>query len=497
MKTMGFLAVCGALGLLAWGCGDDGARMVDSGPMIELDAGPGTDSGPGVDGGPDAGRDAGDPGGCELVGIGCTPDRGCRSGECQARIDYMYGGAADPVTDHPMGEDTVEAGFYFGGGYCTPSPISFVDSGGCDPDVEGSCGECAECLFLGQQTGRDLSMCFKTCTASMTEQTCPQADLQCLLGSDVCLWGCVSDAECAIYRPDTNGNGEIDAYDAAMNPGGDNLVYDLTGNHTCNTTTRRCEHDGTAGAFGGSVCVRDSDCEANARCLDEAGTDGAWPGGYCIKNGCNVVGNECAAGGVCDSRAFGADVCLAPCTVASPMTAGDVFSNNADCRTGYACFWDGVSGATADNGVCIPGNYNAVRTANIGADCRDTGGVVDEALCYSPYGLGQCRDWDGAEGPGIPYCTIFDCGAPGVDDTTVCGAGGVCAGVMGSVTTLCLQTCTSADECGAGYGCWDTTAAGITTGGARVCFSGCLMDTDCRTGQTCVGATMTMLGECT
>ena len=486
--------------------GDSGPGPIDAGRdsgVIFLDAGfdagrdAGRDSGPrdaGRDSGPrDAGRDSGPPPtGCALVGIACDPSTGCASGECQDRIDYTYGGTDDPITGHPMGSTTVESGYYFRDGYCTPSAINYVASGGCDPADDTSCGTCATCLSMGVNTTGELSMCLKNCTASLTTRTCPQTDQQCLLGSDVCIWGCVSDDECAIYRPDTNGNGTIDAYDPVTNPGGDRLTYDTTGGWTCNTTTRRCQHLAPAGANAGDACVRDSQCERYGRCLEAAI---GWPGGYCIKNGCDVAGNACATGGVCDTRAFGTSVCLAPCTVAATATVGNVYSNARDCRTGYACFWDGVSGTTANNGVCIPGNYNAVRTANTGADCRDAFGEPDETRCHSPYGLGQCRDWDGPAGAAVPSCTFFDCGAPGVP-STVCGTGGVCASVTASVTTLCLETCTSASTCAPGHGCWDTTTAGIDTGGLRVCFSGCMSSTDCRVGETCIGGSATTLGEC-
>jgi hypothetical protein len=137
-----------------------------------------------------------------------------------------------------------------------------------------------------------------------------------------------------------------------------------------------------------------------------------------------------------------------------------------------------------NNGGCVPGNYNAVRTPNVGASC------VDESTCYSPYGAGQCRDF-GAGG----HCTLFDCLAPGVP-ADVCGTGALCAMVSGSDTTFCAQTCTSASQCNPGNGCWDTSVAGIATGGSRVCFPGCLDTADCRAGETCVGASMTMIGSC-
>jgi len=487
MKTSGFLAVCSALALAGFGCGDDGARPMPDRPSIELDGGMdedggggGTDAGPGVDSGPVDECDVGDP---------CTPDRGCpRSPFCIDEFSGTVGTAgSDEIVGHPEGDTTVSFTSW-DEGYC--STVQTIMGGGCDPNIDDSCGglDCAVCLNAGTDaSGNTITLCAASCTPSLTENTCRDG-YNCALGNSACVPGCDTDDECAVYREDTNEDGTID--DGPAEGGVDRLVYDTDGNWTCDTTTNRCVHDGATGATAGDTCLKDTDCEARGSCLDEAGTDGDWPGGYCFKLGCDVAGNECAESGVCDDRAFGIPVCLAPCEVAALTDDTDIFSSARDCREGYSCFWDGASSAGADNGVCIPGNYNDVTTPNIGADC-----MGDEANCYSPYGMGQCRDWDGDDGPGPTVCTIFDCGAPGMP-SDVCGGDAVCAQVSDSATTLCLQSCASAEDCEEGYGCWDTSAAGITTGGETVCFAGCLEDGDCRSGETCVGASMTMLGQC-
>ena len=78
----------------------------------------------------------------------------------------------------------------------------------------------------------------------------------------------------------------------------------------------------------------------------------------------------------------------------------------------------------------------------------------------------------------------------------VCGAGATCAQISGSDTSLCVKDCTAPADCLPGNGCWDTSVAGINTGGATVCFPGCLEDSHCLASERCVGASMTATGEC-
>jgi hypothetical protein len=300
----------------------------------------------------------------------------------------------------------------------------------------------------------------------------------------VCLPGCRTDLECQVRRADTNGDGVIDPYDATYNPEGDRLKCETDVRAWCDTATSRCRHEGTPGAQAGDPCTDDFECEADGECLPDDGEESAFPDGYCFKRGCELVGNECAGDGVCQDRAFGFAACLAPCEVAATDPEGDRFAPSRDCRPGYACFWDGTSGDVPDNGGCIPANESDVRTPNVGDACGD------DAECYSPFGLGQCRDLGAGD-----HCTLFDCGAPGMP-ADVCGDAALCAQVSGSAVSLCIATCLTAEDCLAGNGCWDTSVAGINTGGSAVCFPGCLEDAHCRATESCVGATMTSVGQC-
>jgi hypothetical protein len=500
-KKLCFLALCSALPL-AVGCGDDDVRGGgDAGPTIVLDSGPGTDSGPATDGGPaDTGSTTGECG----TGVGCTPDRGCRIGTCMAENNYAIGGPMDPITGYPPGEDTPIPGVVWRGGYCTTSEVNFVDApGACDPFDDESCGglDCAQCLNVGQQDGRDLSVCLRTCTASLTENPCPGMGNTCLLGTNVCFPGCNSDDECRVQRRDTNDNGEIDPYDPAMNPTGDRLVYDDSTNAVCNMTTWRCTHDGVTGAEAGIACSNDFECEMNGDCITADGwTDSDGVSGYCTKFGCNTPGNDCAGSGVCQERRIGVDICLSACTVASEadidgtpgpdtdwaMNAGVLGTGggNPDCRGGYTCVWNGVDGAgVAGNGACVPGDYNDVTASNVGAACADS----DE--CYSPFGAGLCLS-GGVWSPSN-YCSILDCGAPGMPED-VCGPSTQCVTLFED-TTACLANCTDATECNPGHACVEFDGDMATP---KICFPICLADEDCRTGETCNIAPGDMTGVC-
>jgi len=309
-------------------------------------------------------------------------------------------------------------------------------------------------------------MCLRECTGSLTENTCAQPIQECILGSNVCLDGCRSDAECS--------NQWL----------GDHFGDDAEGMWTCNITTRHCAHPGVATASAGDPCIKSSDCERNGRCISETGEDG-WPGGYCTKDGCLVSGNDCAGDGVCQRRRIGVEGCFAPCDFGQEPVVDrlSIMGHGAGCRAGYTCAWNGVDPAgTPGNGACVPGNYNTVTTSNTGAPC------TDDADCYSPYGAGLCENtgfW-----PPSGYCTILDCGAPGMP-ADVCGPNTQCVLLFDNVTA-CLLSCTTAEDCSPGHAC------SRLTGGAasKVCFPVCADDLDCRTGETCVVAAGDVTGVC-
>ena len=440
-----------ALVAVASACGGDDDAPADGGAVDG-----GIDAPTERDGGPEGG--VGDSGPMDRcwIGLPCTEDRGCAVGQCMPEIEIGYATDAGVMT------------VMWPGGYCTPSPVAYIDApGACDPGHETSCGACGTCLFVGQQMGRDLTACLRRCTGSLTEQTCPQPTQECVLGFDVCWDGCVSDEECAVTFLDGR------------------LVYDVAGMWTCNPVTRHCEHPGVATASAGDPCVKSSDCERNGRCLSGGGGEGRWPGGYCVKDGCLVEGNSCASDGVCQERRIGMDLCLGPCNFAQdPMTdrlgAG---GHGADCRPGYMCVWNGVDpSGTPGNGACVPGNYNEVTTPNTGAPC------TDDAQCYSPFGAGLCLDT--GEWSPAGYCTIFDCGAPAMPPD-LCGPDTQCALLFEDITA-CLSNCSTADDCTVGYACVQHTMDDPS----RFCLPTCRADADCRTGETCDIPPFEMTGRC-
>ncbi len=113
---------------------------------------------------------------------------------------------------------------------------------------------------------------------------------------------------------------------------------------------------------------------------------------------------------------------------------------------------------------------------NLGEPCtRD-----DE--CHSPYGLGRCAFADGGTGT----CSIIDCAGayPGIS----CWDGASCEQLGNDA--VCLRTCTSAYECGAGHACAPAPS------GSFVCAPSCTADADCRGGERCDGTECAFGGAC-
>lgn len=487
-RKLFILALCSATAFGLAACGDDSGPR-DSGGIV-LDSSVPTDGDTDSGSGPDTGTrpdTSVPPESCD-VGDTCDPTRGCRvSPFCIGESAGEIGGVEDPIMGVPGGGNSV-SNVSWTGGYCTSADP--IDMGGCDPNDDDSCGglDCAVCLNAGTDArGVTVGLCTTSCTPSLTDNGACRDTYECGVTSGGCVPGCTTDDECRVFRKDTNMNGIIDPYDAVSNATGDALVYDDSVNGTCNLDTYSCRQDGGSG-IAGDNCTDETQCEANGSCISDDGEDGGWTGGYCTKFGCDLAGNDCAAPGKCQERGLGIALCTLACQVSDVATADDPYSANNTCAAGFSCFWDGTSGDTAGNGACVPGNYNAIRTTDTTGQTGQT--CTDESDCNSPFGLGQCRDFGAGD-----HCTLFDCAAPGLP-ADVCGTGNVCATVSGSDTTLCAKGCTSADECLDGNGCWDTSPAGINTGGVPVCFPGCLEDSHCPTGETCAGASATAVGEC-
>jgi hypothetical protein len=244
----------------------------------------------------------------------------------------------------------------------------------------------------------------------------------------------------------------------------DSYVYDTTSTATCDLATGRCTHPGSFGAVAGDSCDRSSQCEADGFCASN------WPDGYCSKTDCTVSGLGCAGSGVCDSFNFAGGLCMQSCTVGAEAVSDrvGVDGHGAGCRPGYACMWRGVS-STTSNGSCIPGNYNAVAANNVGSSC------TDEADCYSPYGLGFCAQWDIGR-----TCSIYDCDVPGIP-ADVCGIAAQCVEITTGFS-MCLEDCTTANDCLSGYACTDMDG---DAGTSKVCVQWCTSSADCRSSEYC------------
>lgn len=499
-KQFGLVALCCAVAFVGIGCGDDdrmaGVDACVPGPgtiCLDRDGGA-TDAGMVVrtDGG-DAGRIRPDAGNVCQQGLPCTPDRGCASGECLAEFMTSIGDAMDPIDGLPGGATTIPITTWVGG-YCTSNAFARVGMpGACDLNAEAGtddgCGPCGKCLSAGQDAmGLTATLCVAACTPAATMNPC-RMGYTCAFGANGCVPGCASDNACRVYRADTNMNGEYDE-------GVDRLTYDMASMATCNMTTGRCDHPAAAGAAAGSTCERDAQCEANGECFSQI--DYGWDGGYCTKRGCDAAGNECAdAGDVCQD--IGVFLCLKGCNVGTEPMADrtGVMGHGAGCRPGYMCLWNGTDGATPNNGGCIPGNYNAVATNNVGEACNSTGPMDDaDSHCYSPFGYGRCVTpdlWGGT--PALPsgICTVFNCAAPGVDTAMPCGAGAQCIGVGSGTFTMCFKNCTTAADCATGYACGAVSA---TATDPHACVPNCAGDADCTTDRRCMIPAGEMVGRC-
>ncbi|MEM9188204.1 MAG: hypothetical protein AAGF12_03465 [Myxococcota bacterium] len=441
-----------ALALLAMGCGDDSGNRPTGDAGADRDAIAIPDATPDADvNRPDRVVPDATPVGCG-IGDNCTAARGCAlpGSSCQEPLGAgPTGGGTDPIFDD-MGMATAMTftSTLFGMGYCTTALVNLgATPPSCDLNDEASCPAGSSCQSLGTLDGIPRTFCAKDCEFSITENTC-------LVGgcpgnnacntNDFCLDGCNGDnLLCQVERVDTNGDGTIDAPGMGMMAVDQLTIAPAAANARCEAATNNCTHDGTAGAEAGQGCTRDTDCEAGGFCIYGYGEPGDWGSGaarpgYCSKLRCDTAGNECAGAGKCQERGLGIDLCLKECTVANTV-GGDRFAPNADCD-GAQCFWDGVTPAGMPNGGCIPGNYNAITTDNVGAACLDAAGAQDDSLCASPYGGGDCLEIGG-----LASCVVRGCADPGKTVEDTCGADGTCATFTGG--SLCFETCTAAADC--------------------------------------------------
>ncbi len=461
-----------------------------------------------------------------VVGEPCAEASGCPGTNTRCFEPATFGddpiglgGSSDPIRSHPDGEETFIPTPRFPGGYCTTSwPEEGATLEQCNvrsSALDSVCGDCAVCIdIFGSDTEENTEsfvpgFCARRCSPSLTSNEC-RSGYECLLTEEACFIGCQSHDECRIRREETNGipgiqtPSDCGTEPAACTPSDcgdpsparpeacatpelnfDGLAYDTASAATCDPATSRCvNRPSTPTAAGGDPCTEDSDCEPGGRCIAES-DDGSWVGGTCTKDRCDLPGNECANGGVCDRNSLGYFACFEGCTVGGFDTASDPSSwvgegvAQSTCRDGYGCYWSGLApGGEAANGVCLPLEYNpAVTTPNVGAPC------TEDANCFSPFGLGFCLLEPGlSEG----HCSVSNCAAPWFTegppaDQNICGDGALCVSLDEGDPTfaLCLQECSMAEDCGAGLGCVELAPD------RRGCWFACDTSADCRLGERC------------
>jgi len=206
--------------------------------------------------------DAGAPEGPSALGEACTVVRGCREADltCLEPTDLVLGGPADPIDEHPDGEESVVRHQVAPEGLCTYS-IPEVTSETCDPadPDDPLCrdfGRCAD--LLGDSSA---GLCVPTC---VSDDECREGYV-CDVELGGCRAGCSSDDWCRVARQETNGieglqsaahcttfpaactpldcsDAEPTDPDACADPAAnfDRLVYDTESTATCDPESLRC-----------------------------------------------------------------------------------------------------------------------------------------------------------------------------------------------------------------------------------------------------------------
>ncbi|HET6337829.1 MAG TPA: hypothetical protein VFG30_31630 [Polyangiales bacterium] len=443
----------------------------------------------------DAGPDAAVSGDASVLKDGAVADAGAKPafGPCVSDADCPD----DTFCDKEIPGSTAVSGApgemvdraLFPGGSCSPKPLAPYDSmAACDsslPQPVQGCGAKGRCV-LESLNDDTYAGCRAACEPTATASGCDRAGYTCDFALHACIEGCRSDPECRVLVKDNNNDGTPDT-----------LAYDTDTKAVCDPKTARCAHPGTAEVATGHACERIDDCSATDECLVGPSALGGldFPGGYCTTTGCEVAGRECnGSGTVCEplrpwlGATSDTSLCLLSCKLGSEPEDLRVGArgHGAGCREGYRCHWNGGSGA--DDGVCVGGVYNDVKSNNGGKAC------ASDSECYSPYGHGSCLLYTATDArirAPTGTCTILDCNAPGLPDG-ICGAGNECV-AFASDLTFCIRNCTSAAECAAGYACTDDDA---DPSSPSVCFPACVKNTDCRTNERCTIAAGATAGRC-
>ena len=266
------------------------------------------------------------------------------------------------------------------------------------------------------------------------------------------------------------------------------------------TTTADCrvsDYVCTAGAFGGdslyptSICVG-TGCDPGdgttfARCDDYRGLclgtssgsmclpacffgdDGAAPMGCLGKNKCHIYGWSRAPDGL-----SGIGYCFGGCVA------------DADCPAGNVC--------QSETALCVktraaypkaPGTACTSADAKAPAQCN----CLYETKTGSGYCANSCHFGETTCGAG------FTCDS-GLPKTPLRADDVVFTKVPLGLAGSCLKNCATDADC-VGLNAYCDEGAGTAQKICRIGTRRCVDDTQCPTGKTCKGATMTTIGTCT
>lgn len=418
------------------------------------------------------------------IGSPCVSDSNCdHAASCWGQAEDVFNGELYVASP---------------GGQCV---LYGAGTEGCDPRVPATCPPGSRCVFLDTYAGIEYFGCLDGC--EIADSSGAPFDLncgcregyRCDMVKKVCVDGCSNDRECCERWWDLNANGTREPEEVVLKSGCTNYCDDIPAG-ICQTTYA-CVNNGDLSGYWSGPCEGDAWCPPDGRCMDEfhyrdvATGAPRFPGGLCVKDACDLVGRGCGDyGGQCANLGLVTAplwTCVGSCHFGRNPADADY-----ECRTlpgqEQACYpvepevWldpptDGV------DGFCWPGNFPG-GSHSVGAACSA------DADCFSPYGVGFCRN--NQYPPSPSYCSAV-CNRTAAEDYSICGgddgtgtASGVCLG------DTCFESCdTPGGMLGAngctlpGMACYmihlfsDVYKDGASALPAGACLPACLGDAWC------------------
>jgi hypothetical protein len=399
-------------------------------------------------------------GGCFTLGLTCTSNGECCSGDCSSGVCIL-----PPCTSDGLG--------CAGNGAC----CSLNCVGGTCAALNPSCSTIGNACGAAADGGALPECCSKYCSAGRCQQPsyCAQTGDTCASGTDCCSGVCTKTGTQALgicgAPPTTGANCNLtDGMLCAGSTADGGIVFTDGGIPACGGSccSRSCAPWGPTGvlvcqpASGchlvGDLCTNDSqccgsaafpaddagDCQSQGGCSTCSGTGGAVgvcqnPTG-CKPNGavCRLATNTCESSCDCCSGNCHADTCkqdnlgIPRCSVSSCLDAGGACSSSADCCNGNPCVPNpGDAGAPL---TCFP--YQCVPSC---------GTCSDNADCCPGYNClnGACDPCGGGPGDG---------GAPGDGGGGLPPDGGAPPPPDGGCASF-GQLCSTSSECCDGIPC--------------------------------------------